>query len=232
LKTLLFSITPAALLLMLFLFIKSIFRRSEFDWIIFLLTSFLGVFYYAVIEQGLLVNIRYSIVLYPVAAALAGFGFYELTKALKYFYILPLFLLLFGVSVISIRGIQPYYFNYTNDLLPKDLSIADSWGYGGYEALQYIQSQGGADKIYSDYYGVCQFFPGKCVTEGQTKWMNDKNTMNIDYVISTEDGAKKNEAGLDAIAQVFPLGTPVWQLNIGGRADNFVKVYKNNSQQQ
>jgi len=196
---------------------------------IYLLTCVFGVFYYAVIKQNLLVNIRYSIVLYPVAAALAGFGLYEATKSLKHRYVLLLFLAVFGASVVSIRGIQPYYFNYTNDLLPKNLSIADAWGYGGYEALQYIQSQGGADKIYADYYGECEFFPGKCVTEGQSKWMKHQDALNIDYVITSEDGVKKNSAGIAAVDDDFSLGNPVWELDIDGRPDNFIKVYKNTS---
>jgi hypothetical protein len=227
-----FSLTPIALALMIFLWIKSIFKKSRFDWMIFVLTSTFFVFYYAVIKQDLLVNIRYSIVLYPLATALAGFGFYELTKTLKHRYILPLLLLVFVFSVISLRDIQPFYFNYTNDMLPKNLSIADSWGYGGYEALQYIQAQGGADKIYSDYYGACQFFGGKCATDGQPKWMKNQDIMNIDYVISSKDGVKKNGAALNAINQIFPLGKPVWELDIDGRPDNFIKVYKNENASQ
>jgi len=230
-KVLLFSLTPAVLLLLIFLFIKSIFKKSEFEWIIFLLTSFFIVFYYAVIKQGLLVNIRYSIVLYPIAAALAGIGFYELTKNLKNRYILPLFLILFGAGVISIRGIQPFYFNYTNDLLPKSLSIANAWGYGGEEALQYIKSQGGADRIYSDYYGVCPFFSGQCVVEGQSKWLEDKGINKIDYVIVSEDGSRKNKSGINAVSKFIPLDKPVWELDIDGRPDNFIKVYKNEQSQ-
>lgn len=228
-KPLLFSLTPITLALMIFGWIKSIVRKSEFDWMIFSLTCVFGVFYYAVIKQDLLVNIRYSIVLYPVAATLAGFGLYEATKSLKHRYVLPLFLLVFGASVASVKAIQPYYFNYTNNLLPKNLSIAEGWGYGGYEALQYIQSQGGAGKIYTDYYGECEFFSGKCVTEGQSKWMKHANAVDIDYVITSEDGVKKNDAGIAAVADDFSLGDPVWELDIDGRPDNFIKVYKNTS---
>ncbi|HEX8974712.1 MAG TPA: phospholipid carrier-dependent glycosyltransferase [Patescibacteria group bacterium] len=229
-KALVFSLTPIALFLMLFLWAKSIVRKSHFDDLVFLLTTVFFVFYFAVIQQKLLVNIRYSIVLYPIAFSLAGIGFYELTKSLKHRYVLPLFLIVFAASIYSIWQIKPFYFNYTNDILPKNISIADSWGYGGYEALQYIKAQGGADKIYSDYYGICQFFDGKCVTEGQTKWMKHQDVMNIDYVVTSFDGVKKNTPGINAIDDDFDKGDPVWELDIDGRPNNFIKVYKNNFQ--
>jgi len=231
-KTLVFSLTPVALLLIMFLWFKSLFKRNEFDWMVFVLTAFVAIFYYASIQQKLILSIRYGIVLYPIVMVLAGFGFYELTKKLRDRYIIILFAIVAYASVLSIQRIQPYYFNYTNDLLPKKFSMANSWGYGGYEAVQYIVAQGDAQKIYTDYYGVCQFFPGKCVAEGQSKWMNDQGLMNIDYVITSYAGSEKNQPGLDAVQRIIPLDEPVWELDIDGRPDNFIRVYKNNRQPQ
>lgn len=228
-RSLLFSLAPIALLLMFFLWIKSLFRKSELDYLVFILSLFIIVYFYAVTKQNLLAEPRYLIVLYPVSLTLAGIGFYELIKGMKYQYVSILYLLMIGALVSSISSIKPFYFNYTNDLLPKNLTIATSWGYGGYEAVQYISAQGDAKnmKIYSAYYGVCQFFPGKCVMEGQVKWMNDTSVNNIDYVVTTPDGTKKNDSALDSINRVFPLNKPVWELDIDGRPGNFIRVYKN-----
>ncbi len=175
-------------------------------------------------------QVRYSLVAFPFAAGLAGLGFYELTKKLKSYLVLPLFLILLGISSWNLENSRPYYFNYVNDLLPRNFIMGDSWGMGGFEALKFIETQGGDLKnlkIWADYYGICQFFPGKCVMEGQVKWASDADVANIDYVISTHDGKKKNKAGLERINEVFPTDVPVWELNIGDRPDNFVRVYKN-----
>jgi hypothetical protein len=229
-----FALTPIVLGLMFFVWAKSIVRRSEFDYLIFILSTFFIVYFYAVTEQRLLLQVRYSLILFPIAATLAGIGFYELIKTLKHRYSIVLFALLFWPCWISIDRIQPYYFAYANDLLPKNMIISDSWGYGGYEAIRYIESQGKEMKnmkIWTDYYGSCQFFSGKCVMEGQVKWAKNAEIMNIDYVISTHDGIDKNKAGLKRINEIFPTDNPVWKLEIDGRPDNFVKVYKNENKQ-
>jgi 4-amino-4-deoxy-L-arabinose transferase-like glycosyltransferase len=229
-----YASTPIVLALMFFILIKSIFKKSEFDFLVFIFSTFFLVFFYAVTQQGLLLQVRYSLVAFPFAAALAGIGFYELTKKLKSYFILPLFLVLIGISFWNLENIRPYYFNYVSDLLPKNFMLGDSWGMGGFEALKFIERQGGdlkKKKIWADYYGVCQFFPGKCVMEGQVKWASDADVANLDYVISTHDGKKKNKAGLERINEVFPTDVPVWELKIGDRPDNFVRVYKNPKKQ-
>ncbi|MFA6383033.1 MAG: phospholipid carrier-dependent glycosyltransferase [Parcubacteria group bacterium] len=228
-KPLFFSITPIALFLIFFLWAKSIFRRSSFDYIVFILSLFFLVFFYTVTQQALLVNVRYSVVLYPFALTLAAIGFYEIIKNLKHYYSLALFLLLLGASYLSVSKIQPFYFNYSNDLLPKNSIITTAWGYGGYEAINYIKSQGDPKnmKIWANYYGACPFFAGKCAVEGSTKWMKESEILNIDYVILSQDGLSKNKKGLQAINEIFPTDNPVWELVIDGRPDNFVKVYKN-----
>ena len=82
---------------------------------------------------------------------------------------------LFGVfvalNVISILMISPFYFSYTNNLLPKTYIINGAWGYGGYEAAQYLNNLPDAKNItvWVDVYGVCEFFVGKCIV--RPKWI-------------------------------------------------------------
>lgn len=233
-KPLLFSITPIALFLLLFVWLKSIFRPSKFDYIVFILSIFFPIFYIAVTKQSLLVNIRYSVVLYPFVLVLAGIGFYEIIKNLKHRYAFALYAGLLVLSISSITRIQPFYFNYTNDLLPKNSIVSTAWGYGGYEAVDFINSQGDPEKmkIWTNYYGVCPFFAGKCATEGSVKWMKKAEVLNIDYVVLNQDGLDKNAPGLRRINEFFPTDEPVWELKIDGRPDNFVRVYKNPLKQQ
>lgn len=228
-KTLFFSLTPITLLLILFVWIKSIFKKSILDYIIFMLSLFFLVFFVAVTKQGLLIHIRYSVILYPFALALAGFGFYELVKNLKQYYSFALFAVIIGISIWNIKTIEPFYFNYTNDLLPKRSIITTAWGYGGYEAVDFINKQGDPNKmkIWTNYYGVCPFFSGKCSTEGQAKWMKDAEILNINYVVLSQAGVNKNLSGLKRINEIFPTDNPVWELDIDGRPENFIKVYKN-----
>ena len=233
-KSLLFSLTPVALFLMFFTWVKSAYRKSEYDYLIFILSIFMIIYYYAVTKQGLLVSPRYSIVLYPFAATLGGIGLYELVKRIKHRYAFLLYLLVIVASVMSVWLVRPFYFAYANDLLPKNATISDTWGYGGYEAVQYISSQGDAKnmKIYTNYYGVCQFFAGKCVSEGQVKWIKKTDIVNMDYVVTITDGMHKNQTPLERISDVIPLDKPVWELNIDGRPGNFIKVYKNTNKQK
>ena len=167
----------------------------------------------AVIEQGLLVTVRYSIILFPLAIVLASLAIndffnpddsrennkaklvfcavlvmvailcvatqiqqnYFHGKARKRFMdrvykklVYPLITLgvserepllyryfpwksserpqrwlcrvLVALNVFSILLISPFYFSYTNDLLPKTYIINGAWGYGGYEAAQYMNN--------------------------------------------------------------------------------------------
>jgi len=228
-RPLVYALTPATLFLILFLWIKSIFQKSDFDYLVFIFSVFIIIYLATISKMNVMTSVRYSIMLYPAALALSGIGFYELVKNLKLRYSLVLFLFILGSGILSLQKIKPFYFNYISDLLPKKTALSTSWGYGGYEAVNFINSQADPKnmKIWTNYYGVCPFFPGKCVAEGQVKWMKDADVANIDYVVLSQPGMKKNDPGLQSIHQIFPTDNPVWELDIDGRPDNFVKVYKN-----
>ena len=72
-----------------------------------------------------------------------------------------IFALVIFSSVKEIKGIYPFYFNYTNELLPKNDIITTAWGYGGYEAAKFINNLSDDPKstiVWTDYGGVCSFF--------------------------------------------------------------------------
>lgn len=294
---LVFSLTPTVLFLLLFLWIKEIARPGRHSLLIFLLSSFMLVFYAAVIEQGLQVTIRYSIMLYPLVMVLASIALREIffasreqdmeKRGYRWIFILILsgvivtwffsyiheevipdsvkgnlfisyvrpieyvfFLAVIGlvlavfwisnkffdlagqgkvteralagvliaVSAISLYLIAPFYFNYTNSLLPKRYIIVAAWGYGGYEAAEWLNSQPNAKDltVWADAHGVCEFFVGKCLH--RTKVNTD--IYHIDYFVFSLRGQLR-----PAFDHQLEPGQ-AWELEIDGRSKNYIKIFK------
>ncbi len=120
------------------------------------------------------VNVRYSIMLYVPYALLCGFAFYEITQIsiMRRHCTKPLMLfcaLIILTHAVALWTIKPFYFNYTSSLLPKKYVVTDSWGYGVYEAAQYLNTQDNAQEkvIWTDRRGICQFFVGKCIVSNE-----------------------------------------------------------------
>lgn len=294
-----FGLTPVALISLLYLWTKTLFGKISRPFIVFVLSSFFLIFYVAVIEQGLLVTIRYSIILFPLslffsALALEEFiageqsddlaaknkkvnrvmlvfsfilallgSFFTIMAveqkkivdetAMQYFYDFHrvwTFIIVIGGSVLvtlliykalisigrrkisafcmaiailvlslpSLWLIKPFYFAYTSDMLPKKYTLTGTWGYGGYEAAQYLNTLPGSSDltVWSDSYGFCEFFVGKCIHKEKVNLLKYK----IDYYVRM---AKPQ------LNPAFPHPMErdtVWDIAIDGRYKNFVKVYK------
>jgi 4-amino-4-deoxy-L-arabinose transferase-like glycosyltransferase len=292
---LVFSLTPVALFSLLFIWIKSFFEKIKLNAFIFTLSSFFLIFYIAVIEQGLLVTVRYSIILFPFAMVLGAIAireffqgddsgkkntarklflaflgiilllfvsstiqqnFFAASSKIKSAYVnavyrgwysLPILLLfiwgiyrlitgyfpwqklknipkmfIFGffaaLNIISILLISPFYFSYTNELLPKNYIISGAWGYGGYEAAEYLNNLPDAKNltVWADVYGVCEFFVGKCIHKAKV----NTEKYPIDYYFRS-------------LQATLPLNfphpmekEPVWLLHIDGRSKSFLKLNK------
>lgn len=232
---LVFSLTPLTLLAVLFLLGKTIFYKSKFSKIIVLFLFFAASFYLAVLLQNLLVTIRYSIILYPFFLILAAIGVWELFSWKRLQFIHPVWITtgIIVISFISLWETKPYYFNYTNALLPKATLVADAWGYGGYEAAQYLNSLPGAENltVWADYNGFCPFFKGKCI-KGMKGW-KDRPSEDIipDYFIKTRRGSIMYKGLWEDISSKYLYSNyenvdPVWQLAVNGRPKNYIKIIK------
>ncbi|NTU66684.1 MAG: glycosyltransferase family 39 protein [Candidatus Moranbacteria bacterium] len=293
---LVFSLTPFTLLLLLYVWIKSIFRKSNYEYLTFLFSSFIIIFYIAVIEQGLLLTIRYSIILYPLCMILisiaiweffydrakdglfrkifgtfsivisaiaflwalsaimqagivseSGFGIFMASHKAVFSLILAasmgaiafvmyrvlsleglkktkpemISFIIIAFSFISVWLIMPYYFSYSNDILPKKYVTVGSWGYGGYEAAQYMNKLPGAENltVWADSYGFCEFFVGKCIHKAKV----NTSKYHIDYFYKT---AKSSVAP----AFKYKLSeNPVWEITLDGRYKNYIRLYKSES---
>lgn len=226
---LVFSLTPLVILSIIALWIKGIFKPLKYPLLVFSTSAFPVVFYAAVLKQDLLVNIRYSVMLYPLLGLLAAFSLEEfiLNKMTSYRKFVTI-LMVMGISSVSLWLIKPYYFNYTNDLLPKNRIITGAWGYGGYEAAQILNALPNSRqlKIWSDYWGVCYFFDGTCVqASGYNNYMVKSEENTINYYVMTRRGAITNSKIWNILKEDLPE-KPIWRLNIDGRPKNFISIYK------
>jgi hypothetical protein len=139
------------------------------------------------------------------------------------------------VNTFTLWRTTPYYFNYTNLLLPKQYLVTDSWGYGGYEAAKYLNSIPGIEKtrVWSDYNGVCLFVNSSCTSNDITmdgilkKAKKQNKKLEFAYFVSQRRGSIISR-GLWEDLKVEYKSELDWNLEILGRSNNFVKIYKNN----
>lgn len=234
-KPLAFSLTPVVLLGLIAFWGRAMFRFEQRDFLPWVMTWFLVPFYLAVTNEDLLVNIRYSIIVYPMLSLIAAFGIYEIGSLEKRSLAVKTAILaaVAGFSLLSLNSIRPWYFNYTNDLLTKDKLITGAWGYGGYEAAQYLNSLPKAEEnlIWTDYRGVCTFYKGPCIDGSNILgWKRDPAISGkpIEYFVRTRRGKilnKKEWIKLEGQLYVDVYDEPVWRLIIGGRGGNYVTIY-------
>lgn len=185
------------------------------------------------IFSNVLATPRYGILLYPLFALLAAIGIRQFSEKLRFRHaeLIITAIVIFG-SLASLYAIKPFYFNYANALLPQNALIHDAWGYGGYEAAQYLNTLPDAKNltVWIDYYGVCEFFVGKCLNA----YTFDSSSVKPDYYVLTRRGQIRYMSRADRWERLSGLtayryyGTadPDWQLLIDGRPGNFIKVVK------
>lgn len=231
LKPLIFTTQPIVLLPALFTLVFFIRKRHRYTFLLFSFLTFISFYYIAVLSQNVLVHVRYSILLYPAFIGIASIGIVFLlerfirNKAMRLFFVALLFL----ISGWSVWTSHPFYFNYTNDFLPKNKIVTGAWGYGGYEAAQYLNTLPNAERlvIWSDYEGVCPFFKGKCVKGKSLKSYGNKTLSGFDYAVITRRGSISHKDIWDKLKKEEKLEKkPVWELFIGNREKNFVRIYK------
>lgn len=234
-----FSQFPLILILVFALWLKTIWGKLEnFKLYIFFCTLLLLLYFPSLLFSNVLANPRYSIILYPLFAFLGALAISELKPYLekilkagaeKMHIIISILILLSGITALWFS--KPFYFNYTNFLLPKQFIVTDSWGYGEYEAAQYINTLPNSEKltIWSDRSAVCQFLKTGCIRD----YKIDINKTRPDYFIVSKRGSirhqfqwKYPELAKKSVAYYYEKGQVVWSLFIHDRPENFVKIIK------
>ncbi len=206
--------------------------------LIFLFVSlFLPLYMAGGLASDVLVNPRYSILLYPFLALAFG-AFVSLLSERVHKYTPSIRALFFG-SVILLFGFfslfssKPFYLNFENALLPKQLTFADAWGYGAYEAAAYLNNLPNPEtiEIWTDRSGICQFIKGKCHRDHEI----DPNHP-PDYFVFSRRGSLRHPFEWDERkgAPKHPTmyyyeqvkTNPAWKLEINDRPSNFIVIVK------
>lgn len=222
-----FTLAPLALFGWLLLLGKGAMGKLKHPAFILYLLLFVVAFYAAMLQQQLLITVRYGIIIYPVIAILAGFGIFEFfSRSIWCKYTVTSAIII--SSVVSLQLAKPFYFNYSNFLLSNSQQLNDAWGYGGYEAAQYLNSLPKSEnlKVWADYRGFCAFFKGICVKERKISGARDSE---IDYFVKTRRGSiifTHRWKNIKSNFINFSDG-PVWQMIINNQPKNYIEIYKN-----
>lgn len=245
---LVFSLTPVAIFFLIWMIVRYFFSTNFFfkktgqiwSFEIFSLSCFFFIYITILELSNVLAVPRYLIILYPIVSFFASIGLWDLASLLKntlpqkfISFVLPVLIILIMIfSLFSLNTSRPFYFNYANFFLPKKALINHAWGYGGYEAAQYLNSLPNSENltVWSDYYGVCEFFKGRCVIMEYER----SSKIHYDYFVVSYRGKmlykpdhirwlnKKNFYATPA----YTTDTPDWQLFIDNHPKNFIRVVK------
>ena len=233
-----FSLHPLIIASLFFLLSITLFgKNKKYEWFIYFTTIMPFVFFGGAMMSNVFVNVRYSLMLYPIFMIIGAMGVIVLCDKMSWIYKRQFFLILLLVtSIFSLWNIKPFYFSYTNFLLPQQYVVTDAWGYGFYEAAQYLNSLENAEDtiVWIDRNGLCQFFVGKCILSREVYL----DYTDVDYLLVTRRGAlirkpvsRTNDSTKETISfdQYYTsthFNNPSWELNIGNRPGNFIKIIK------
>ena len=231
-----FSLHPITILFLFIINLHTLLhRKNQYTTFIYFTNAVPFVFFVGGLLSNVFVNVRYSLMLYPLFAIITAIGLITVCDKIKFKFKKPLFLALVLITgITSLWNIKPFYFNYTNSLLPHKYVVTDSWGYGFWEAAQYLNNLPNAKNlvIWSDRAGLCQFFVGKCINSREVYL----DYTNVDYLLLTRRGSlirkpvpiSKDAPTVDFDRYYEPkyFNNPVWELDIDSRPKNFIKLIK------
>lgn len=233
--TLVFSLIPLCLFLLLFLWCYLAWKaKKQPSFLALSLTGFILVFYLLSALRGLLVTARYSIMLFPLCSILAALALWKIQElfSTKTKLVSPTLLTgaVFTLSLVSLFAIQPFYFNYSSLLLNKNSAIHSAWGYGGHEANQFIKSLPNHQNliIWTDYDGYCPFIEAVCIKgiDGYKSLEKTKGAFEIDYFLRTKRGGEIYKSYVKELKKKHPVQkNPTWRLLIGEKESNHVSIY-------
>jgi len=232
-----FSLSPIVILLF---FVANSFllfnKKIKYPYFIYFAITLPFIFFGGALLSNVFVNVRYSLMLYPLFMVIGAIGLIAICDKINWKFKEPLFFaLIFITGFFALWNIKPFYFNYTSSLLPHKYVVTDAWGYGFYEAAQYLNALPNAKNIivWTDRDGLCQFFTGKCI--GSREVYLDYT--NVDYLLVTRRGSlirkpipvSKSKIDKNMFKKYYTskyFDNPTWQLNIDNRPGNFIKIIK------
>ena len=203
------------------------------------LAWFILLYYLGAVFGGVAAGTRYQITLYPLATVIGGVGLWSLAERLFRDRLKVFSAIIIVAALSSPLSVFPYYFSYSNFLLPSDLTTAwKGMGDGSWQAARYLNGLPEASQLFvwSDKKGVCAFFVGRC--SGDVRVLRERLTQNsdrekIDYLVLSSDRRSRTVsiAGgsiRDLLRELYetPVEKTALTINPGKRPANFVKIIR------
>jgi 4-amino-4-deoxy-L-arabinose transferase-like glycosyltransferase len=240
LYSLFFSISPVVLFFIFFSVFK-IFKKQELkrDAITAIyIIIFILIFYLGSAVNEVVTTVRYQIMTYPLAFVLAAIGAKQFVKSERIKTLMPTYvayLILIPILLFSLFSIKPHFLAYASEILPKSMIVnLKGMGEGSVEAAYYLNSLPGAHEmtIWADKGAVCEAFVGKCFIDFKNKTFKENNIAY--YVVSTDRKSRSlkmsgGEIGSANFKKLYSSAKAEFEVIIGGREINFVRVIKNTS---
>lgn len=237
---LVFGVSPLVLLLLIFSNIKCFLKRFDINRFVIYLELFILVYYLGSAVNKVASTMRYQIIIFPIALAIAAIesgylvdSFFKFKKKTANLILAIIFI--FGIEVLL--AFYPFYLSYASILLPRKYYLDQKdMGSGSYEVAMYLNSLPEPKKlvIWTDKSGVCSFFLGRCMSSLDSPSVN---LYEIDYFVISSgrenrttrivsgklNSNLRNKYHLD---ELYEKNTPVFEININNRPGQYVKVIK------
>lgn len=202
-------------------------------WLTLFLSWFSLAYFIAALQAQVLTNVRYSILLFPLLALLIAISidiiFIHVPQRFQKYFPFISATCLALILAFSLFLTKPFYLNYTSPLVSHNLAPHDAWGYGQYEAAQFLNTLPNKDQllIWSDRNGICQFLQGpKCISG----YKIDLTKTRPDYFVISKRGVERGYVPRDKATGQILLSSAtidqdaVWRFNILDRPDNFILI--------
>jgi 4-amino-4-deoxy-L-arabinose transferase-like glycosyltransferase len=237
LYTLLFSVSPLALVFILFA-VSGIFKKKEMkrdSIVIVYILIFIFIFYLGAAANKVIAIVRYQIMVYPLIFVMAAIGFSKFLEKERVKKYLPLpiaYLATIALLFASLFFVRPNYLAYASEILSKNFIVnLKGMGEGSFEAANYLNNLPDAQSmtIWSDKGAVCEVFRGKCLIDFKKK---PSEEVKIDYfVISTDRRSRslKMAASIKKmieVKKVYGYDKYVFNVTIANNPNDFVRVIK------
>ncbi len=248
---LLFGVTPLVFLSLLaapFFFLKKSFAESVALRTSFYLVIFILLYYLGTTVSGVGAIVRYQIILFPMAAIIAGITLeHMLVFVHRKLSVREMPTPVFAASFIALIGavtllFTPFPLSYASSFLPFTYHIdVKDMGAGSYEAAQYLNSLPHAAEmlIWTDKDGVCKFFVGRCKRGRNYQKLREDG---LNYIVVSAGRQSRTtkmiggdvevqKPGLIRFDRYYERTDTVFSVHVNNRPSHFVKVFRFNDSQ-
>ncbi len=240
-----FGVTPmvfVALFLIPFLFFRKHWNESDALRTSFYLIIFILLYYLGTTVNNVAAIVRYQIILFPLAAIIAGITIEYLLAHGHHSFKLKnaptpvstaLILLVLGTLTLITT---PFPLSYASSFLAARYHTdVKDMGAGSYEAATYLNSLPGAKDmlIWTDKDGVCKFFVGRCSSSQSYLTLRERG---LDYIVVSAGRQSRtgkmmagdianNKPGIIRFDRYYDRENPVYEIDINKRPSHYVKVF-------